>query len=206
MTKIRNNKLLLKHLESSKVDSRFDLEQLSDEHFLNFQFEDQYGFGNHPNRGLIRKRIVELLFEIHDNWKVELEKLNKPYYLAIWLCEPQIIRSEVVCAIDDRIELYTDHWFDQSRKDQSIRKEAYGKSQDQLERFNWERKNLYDTHENDDYHWPKEKDKNTKQFYKDQRFYSRIKKTASKISDGEHGKTYYQRIGDVWVGSEKNKY
>ncbi|WP_341899933.1 hypothetical protein [Fluviicola taffensis] len=204
MSKIRNNKTLLKHLESTSEDSRFDPGQLSDEHFLNFQFEDQYGFGNHPNRGLIRKRIVELLFEIHDRWKVELEKLNKPYYLAIWLCEPQIIRSEVVCAIDERIERYTDHWFDQSTKDASIRTEAYGKSQDQLERFTWERKNLYDTHENVDYHWPKENYQNPKQFYKDQRFHSRIKKTASKISDGEYGKTYYQRIGDVWVGREKN--
>lgn len=206
MTKIRNNKILLRHLESTLKDSRFDLKQLSDEHFLNFQFEDQYGFGNHPNRGLIRKRIVELLFEIHDRWKVELEKLNKPYYLAIWLCEPQIIRSEVVCAIDDRIELYTDHWFDQSTKDQSIRKEVYGKSQDQLERFNWERKNLYDMHENVDSPWPKEKDKNPKQFYKDQRFHNRMKKTASKIHDGEHGKIYYQLIGNVWVGCEKTSY
>lgn len=200
MTKIRNNKTLLKHLESTLEDSQLDLNQLLEEHFFNFQFEDQYGFRNHPNKGLIRKRIVQLLFEIHDKWKTELEKLNTPYYLAIWLCEPQIIRSEIVCAIGEGIELYTHHWFDQSEKEDPIIKETYGKSKDQFDRFRWERKNLYDRYEPVDYDWPKENYTNQKQFYKDQRSYKRIKETSTKIVDGKDGKDYYKRIGDVWVG------
>jgi len=43
---------------------------------------------------------------IYDSWKTELEKLNKPYYLKIWLYEPRISKSQVVCAIDDKIEYY----------------------------------------------------------------------------------------------------
>lgn len=203
MKQIRNNKLLLKYLESTLEDSQFDLDQLLEEHFFNFQFEDNYGFGNHPNKGLIRKRIIQLLFEIHDRWKIELEKLNKPYYLAIWLCEPQIIRSDVVCAIGERIEMYSNNWFDKSEKDDLIIKEAYGKSQDQFDRFTWERKNSYNTHGFIDYSWPKEKYKNEKQFHKDQRYYNKIKKKCSKVVDEKYGKTYYERIGDVWVGREK---
>ncbi len=200
MNKIRNNKTLLKRLESTLEDSQFDLDQLSEEHFFNFQFEDHYGFKNHPNKGLIRKRIVQLLFEIHDKWKVELEKLNTPYYLAIWLCEPQIIRSEVVCALGERIEMYSDNWFDNSEKNPSIIKEAYGKSQDQFDRFQWERKNLYDIHEYIDYSRPKEKYKDQKQFYTNLRYYKRIKENATKIIDEKYGKTYYERVGDIWVG------
>lgn len=201
MTKIRNNKQLLKHLEFTPEDARFDSKQLFQEHFFNFQFEDQYGFGNHPNKGLIRKRIVQLLFEIHDSWKVELEKLNTPYYLAIWLCEPQIIRSEVVCAIDERIEMYSTNWFDPSEKAPFILSESYGKNRDQLNRFNWERKNSYDTHEATDF--VQSNYKNQKQFHSDQRAFNRIKKISTKVMDTAYGETYYERIGDIWVGREK---
>ena len=203
MTKFRNNKKVLKYLESTLEDSKFILQHLLDEHFINFQFEDNYGFGNHPNRGLIRKRIVQLLFEIHDKWKIELEKLNKPYYLAIWLCEPHIMRSEVVCAIDERIELYSDHWFDISEKGSLIRKEAYGQSQHQFDRFNWERKKLYNTHENADYNGLKEQYDKIENYYNDRRYYQRVLPKCKKIEDSKYGKVYYQEVGDVWIGIEK---
>jgi hypothetical protein len=201
--KTRNNKLLLKYLDSTLEDSKFNLDQLLDEHFFNFQFDDNYGFYDYPNKGLIRKRIVKLLFEIHDNWKIELEKLNKPYYLAIWLCEPQIIRSDVVCAIGERIEMYSENWFDKSEKDNSIIKEAYGKSQFQFNRFTWERKNLYDTHESWEFDMPKGKYQTQKEYNYNRRYYSRIKKKCTKIVDEKNYKTYYEKIGDVWVGQEK---
>ncbi len=204
MNKTRNNKKLLKYLESTLDDSQFDLNQLLEEHFFNFQFEDNYGFGDHPNKGLIRKRIVQLLFEIHDRWKIELEKLNKPYYLAIWLCEPQIIRSDVVCAIGERIDMYTDNWFDKSEKDNSIIKEAYGKSQDQFDRFSWERKKLYDTHSPIDYNWTKEQYDNIENYYWDQRYYKKVLPKCKKVEEDKYGKTYYEEVGDVWVGQEKN--
>lgn len=199
MTKIRNKKLL-KFLESAPEDARFNLPQLMEEQFLNFQFEDQYGFGNHPNKGLIRKRIITLLFEIHAGWKAALEKLDQPYYLAIWLCEPQIIRSEVVCAVGDRIKLYSDHWFDASEKDPVLRKEAYGKNQHLFDQLIWERKNAYTLHTSVEMNWPLEHYKDPKQFYKDRRFYAQMEKTCKKITEETFGKTYYQLIGDYWVG------
>lgn len=203
MPKTRNNKKLLKNLDSTLEDSKFDLEQLLDEHFFNFHFEDTYGFGDFPNKGLIRKRIIQLLFEIHDSWKIELEKLKKPYYLAIWLCEPQIIRSDVVCAIDDRIEMYSASWFENSEKENSIKKEDYGKSQNQFDRFNWERKKLYDTHENIEYNCPIEHYDKIESYYSDQLYDKRVLAKCKKVEDGQYGKIYYQEVGDVWVGIEK---
>lgn len=184
-------------------DSKLDLEQLLSEHYFSFQFEDNYGFGDYPNKGLIRKRIVKLLFDIHDQWKIELEKLNKPYYLAIWLCEPQIIRSDLVCAIDEKIEMYSNQWFDKSEKDNYINKDAYGKNQNQFNRFAWERNKLYDTHSPIDYNWPKERYDKIENYHLDQRYYKRLLPKCKKIVEDEYGKTYYEEIGDVWVGIEK---
>jgi hypothetical protein len=201
--KLRRNKKLLKYLDSTLVDSQLNLEQLLDEHFFSFQFEDNYGFGDYPNKGQIRKRIIELLFEIHDNWKIELDKLKKPYYLAIWLCEPQIVRSEVVCAIDERIDRYSNDWFDKSEKVNSFSKASYGKNQNQVERFTWERKKLYDSYHNSDYNKPKESYVKLDDYYRDQKFYRRVLPKCIKIEEGKYGKIYFREIGDVWVGIEK---
>ncbi|MFZ4799724.1 MAG: hypothetical protein ACOYMA_19685 [Bacteroidia bacterium] len=53
-----------------------------------------------------RNQIAIGLIEIFNSWKKELDKMNKPYYLKIWLYYPRIINSQVVCAIGDRIEHY----------------------------------------------------------------------------------------------------
>lgn len=203
MPKNRTNKRLLKHLDSTLVDSTFDESQLLHEHFLNFHFEDNYGFGDHKNKGLIRKRIVKLLVEIHDNWKVELEKLNQPYYLAIWLCEPKIIRSDVVCAIGERIEMYESNWFDVSDNEMPIRAEFYGKLEHQMLRFDWKRNNAYDTYDSIEFERPKEWYRKESHFYKEQRFYKKLIRRNTRAKETQFGKTYYHKIGDIWVGREK---
>ncbi len=53
-----------------------------------------------------KKHILQGLENIYDNWKIELEKLNQPYYLKVWIYEPRFSKSQVVCAIDERIEHY----------------------------------------------------------------------------------------------------
>src|SRR5690606_9522052 len=56
--------------------------------------------------GKTKSIMLKGLLEIYESWKIELEKLNKPYYLKIWLCEPRFSRSQIVCAIDDKIDYY----------------------------------------------------------------------------------------------------
>ncbi|MDP2685580.1 MAG: hypothetical protein Q8O62_00040 [Aequorivita sp.] len=55
-----------------------------------------------PN-GNTKKEILNGLEIIYDNWKSQLEKLGQPYYLKIWLNEPRITKSEVVCGIKEKI-------------------------------------------------------------------------------------------------------
>lgn len=58
-----------------------------------------------------RNDLILGLEKIYDSWKIELEKLNKPYYLKIWLYEPRISKSQVVCAVDEKIEYYSNIFF-----------------------------------------------------------------------------------------------
>jgi hypothetical protein len=54
-----------------------------------------------------RKQIVLGLQEIYNNWKIELDKLNQLYFLKIYLFEPRISKSQVICAIGkEKIEYY----------------------------------------------------------------------------------------------------
>jgi hypothetical protein len=53
-----------------------------------------------------RNQILLSLERIYDSWKSELDKLNKSYYLKIWIYESRISKSQVVCAVNERIEYY----------------------------------------------------------------------------------------------------
>lgn len=50
--------------------------------------------------------IFESMCEIYDHWKSQLEALNEPYYLKIWLYDPHFINSQIVVAIKDQIDYY----------------------------------------------------------------------------------------------------
>lgn len=54
----------------------------------------------------IKEELLQGLLTIYQNWKIQLDTLNKPYYLKIWPFQNQIRRSQVVCAIDDYLNFY----------------------------------------------------------------------------------------------------
>ena len=58
-----------------------------------------------------RKQIILGLEEIYNSWKIELEKLSQPYFLKIYMFEPRISKSQVVCAIGkEKIEYYENYF------------------------------------------------------------------------------------------------
>jgi hypothetical protein len=58
-----------------------------------------------------RKQIILGLEEIYNNWKIELDKLNQTYFLKIYLFEPRISKSQVICAIGkEKIEYYENYF------------------------------------------------------------------------------------------------
>lgn len=193
----------IKELDNTlKIDAAFNLNQLLTKKFNFFQFHDQYGYegNNFSTKGLIRKKIIQLLFEIHDEWKIELDKLNKPYYLAIWLCEPRLLLSEVVCGIDERMDKYENHFFTNSNKSNPIKTDKYGKLNIRFEEFSWERKVAFEVYTNTDYGWPKEHYQNESDYYKNRKFFKRVLPKCNKIKENKYGKIYYREMGDYLVG------
>lgn len=56
--------------------------------------------------GVFKEKFIQGLFEIYDCWKQQLDQLGKPYYLKIWLFEKGLRRSQIVCAIGEKIQFY----------------------------------------------------------------------------------------------------
>ena len=54
-----------------------------------------------------KRALINGLVEIYTSWQDQVKKLNKPYYLKIWLFEKDLKKSQVVCAIDYKIDFYS---------------------------------------------------------------------------------------------------
>ena len=136
---MRKHRILLKRLESfSLFEEEFDIESLKSEKYLYFQLEDNFGeFQNSTIQGRIRKSVFKVLLKIYDNWKIELEKLEKPYYLAIWIDESELMLSQIVCGIGERIEFYENKYFNEPYKDLELNLNQFGKLKTDLQDFNW---------------------------------------------------------------------
>ena len=59
-----------------------------------------------PLDGAYKAAMVYGLIHIYTAWQEALEKCGEPYYLKIWLFENDVARSQVVCAIRDRLHFY----------------------------------------------------------------------------------------------------
>lgn len=203
MKKLRNHNKFIRILNKClDTDAILNVNELLEKEYFNFQFDDWYG-SNFSKKGLIRTKIIELLFEIHNTWKIELEKLNQPFYLAIWFYEPNLFNSEVVCAIGSRIVRYENETFTKSSKNQNLQLNNFGKLINYFTTFNWTRNIEYYAHDNSDYNWSKESYENIKDYYRNVRYYKRILPKCKRIEEDKYGKVYYQEIGDIWVGIEK---
>ncbi|NRT13645.1 hypothetical protein [Flavobacterium sp. 14A] len=84
--------------------------------FTHISFEPYFNISNNNSniaepKSKTRKKIILGLEEIYNNWKIELEKLNQPFFLKIYLFEPRISKSQVICAIgEEKIEYYESHF------------------------------------------------------------------------------------------------
>lgn len=55
---------------------------------------------------LTRQKLLLGLIEIYDSWQQALKTFDQPYYLKLWLFEPQFSMSQVVCALGKEIDYY----------------------------------------------------------------------------------------------------
>ena len=94
-----------------------------------------------------KKLMLNGLIDIYESWKIQLDKLDKPYYLKIWLFEQRFSKSQVVCAIADRIEYYENNFFKPDFKKQ-FKTSNYGQLSGRLQKFDWDYRLDEDHYEN----------------------------------------------------------
>lgn len=87
--------------------------------------------------GETRKRMIKGLFEIYKSWKLELDKLDEPYYLKIWLYNPHFSKSQVVCAIGNFLNFYESTFHLPGNK-KEMTSNDFGSLRQEASQFKWE--------------------------------------------------------------------
>ena len=153
-------------------------------------------------KSVTRNLIILALERIYDNWKLQLDTLNEPYYLKIWLYEPRVSKSQVVCAIGERIEYYNNSF---NRIDALHKKSDFCNklsSEFEWKRFEdsqiWSEENLLS---------PIELYKNIEDYNESIRLLLKIRKANYKTLeiDTLDGSDilHYQPKGVIWIGEKK---
>lgn len=156
-------------------------------------------------RGKNRIAIVSGLIDIYEAWKLELDSLGINYYLKIWLFEPYLSKSQVVCAIDEKLNFY-DEPFYKIAATKELQANNYGSLAAKIKKFNWEQFQHEMTLESD--YLGEAKDYlNERSYVESKKWYHRIMKkphrTFKMIVDGEERTFDAFPKGTVWVGGHK---
>ena len=149
-----------------------------------------------------RSQITEGLIDIFLNWKTELEKLEQPYYLKIWLYYPHFMQSQVVAAIGSKIEHY-DTLFPLAGKSVSFPIDRFAVIRDKLHSIKWqtylEEEIVFDSDIGDRDSYSSEKDYN-----QHQNFLKSIRESPDRTNTfkSSHGEDIYycKTIGTILCG------
>lgn len=136
-----------------------------------------------------QKQILYQLLDIYSAWQKKLDELDQPYYLKIWIGDPEFMDSQVVAALEPEIDYYSKLFRDKEQGKEfplDIRHPL-------MEYFKWERCwNGY-------YIW--ESDLDTVEEIQE------VQHKAIEISEtffnGRLEKSYFIPAGDMWIGSIK---
>lgn len=153
-------------------------------------------------KGKAKKEIIKGLEKIYDSWRTELEKLNKPYYLKIWLYEPRISKSQVVCAIEEKIEYY-ENIFERADFKQNSSSFTTQLGSD----FNWQPRVDEEPYEESELLWPLEQYQRIEDCYSDRRLLRKLKngkyRNQEIVYSNENNDTvYFLPKGKIWVGQK----
>ncbi|WP_066802060.1 hypothetical protein [Moraxella oblonga] len=191
-----NRHLNLDYLQKNQRDYvKFWVKPFSNLHIGNSIYPEPYGE--------FKERLLRGLFEIYQSWKVQLDNLNKPYYLKIWLFEKHISRSQVVCAIDDCLHFY-DNAFEHIDKPNlnELRKLCDGYFDD-FEKLNWQKG--IDTQYIENTYLDLLTDTTSQEFKEAEKWFNQIKEQAFSVyyiqNPTDELQFYYLLENDkVWIG------
>jgi len=211
MKKIRGNKKRIKQIENWRINNlEIDLDyfEKTNKDYVKFRIFPwnpvAMSLNNYPNpKGKIRKKIIESFFDIYESWNVQLKELGKPFYLKIWMFEPDIYNSQVVCAINEKIEYY-ENIFHKPEQQKKLAKSSLDKISNRINQYNWNYSiEEYPIFENE---YLRENFASDKDYLEEQKWLkSELKKTFREINQVREGiaeKVFLIKGSDVWLGEK----
>jgi hypothetical protein len=213
--KIRGHKRRWKQIESWK-NSNLNL----DLHYIK-EYERNYTkIRIHPWSGLSLKnsiypepkrqtklKMLNGLFDIYDQWKNQLDKLGKPYYLKIWLYDNRFSMSQIVCAIGEYVDFYA-KTFNKSEKEEQINPNKYKvQLQPRIELFHWESHLDEDHFDNTDLGQPEDYE-TIEEYLESKIWFKKLMKKPHKTVKfkepiGDATESYSFEKGKIWIGKKK---
>jgi len=140
--------------------------------------------------------LLEAMLEVCQSWSQQMRKLNEPFYLKIWLYNPNFIHSQIVVAFRECLNYY-DNTFDKSNDNKAFPSHLYGKIPG-LQEFEWEL-----AIDSDNY-WLSDLQEDIGLGFRTDKDIEAIRNKAYKhetvkVSFGEDT-VYNVKVGDVWLG------
>lgn len=154
-------------------------------------------------KGKSRKLILEGLLVIFNSWEQQLQTLNQPYYLAIWLFDPDIEKSQIVCAIDDMLNFY-DITFFRPEHQKKIATKNYGEFKEELDKFKWIQGVDEGYFTNSDIEEAEDLSDNCEDSKQLRKWYKNKLAKKHRAETDEFGRTnYFYKMGNVFIGTKK---
>lgn len=155
-------------------------------------------FSNTPEpNSKTKEKMLLGLHKIYKRWNEQLLTLNEPFYLKIWFFEPRISKSQVVCAIGDRIEYYNGIFEKQSYEKSHIPKYL-------VDKFEWESHVDYEFFQKSDLLWPEDQYSTEDGYLWDRRLLRKLENGNFRSEIIELGEEkdimFYVPKGRIWTG------
>ncbi len=150
-------------------------------------------------QGIYKELFFNGLLQIYMSWKEQLDFLDQPYYLKIWLFENDLKRSQVVCVIGEKIEHYQ-NLFEKSLDETSLSIVEWQEVSDMMKKVNWEKKIEITLYEKD---WlGRPDDYKTQKNYEDTKkwFNNNVIEKYREVKRIDGDEYYIVETDNVWIG------
>ncbi|MEO8067336.1 MAG: hypothetical protein ABI599_06555 [Flavobacteriales bacterium] len=150
--------------------------------------------------------MLQALLDIHESWDAQLSELGKPYYLKVWLFDPDFMRSQVVCAWGEAQDYYQ-NTFTPAPAPFPIPTEKFEDLDERLRKLDWV------THLNEHIYFESDFDgvqaDGSEGMHAHRKgLLQRLKSADFPVSEveflGKPTKAYAMPLGHVWVGGRSN--
>ena len=150
-------------------------------------------------QGIYKELFFNGLLQIYMSWKEQLDFLDQPYYLKIWLFENDLKRSQVVCVIGEKIEHYQ-NLFEKPLDEASLSIVEWQEVSDMMKKINWEKKIEITLYEKD---WlGRPDDYKTQKNYEDTKkwFNNNVIEKYREVKRIDGDEYYIVETDNVWIG------